>query len=71
MQRIMQGWVQKKEMMMTDSIFSLLIVGVVCALFSFFVGAGMGTSIKMSEAFERGLAVECLGEKGYHWECEE
>lgn len=22
-----------------------------------------------AEAFERGLMVECLGEIGYHWEC--
>lgn len=25
----------------------------------------------MAEAYELGLAVQCLGQTGYHWECEE
>ena len=25
----------------------------------------------MREAYERGHAVQCLGQTGYHWECEE
>lgn len=24
----------------------------------------------MKQAFERGYAVQCLGQTGYHWECE-
>jgi len=25
----------------------------------------------MIEAYERGFATQCLGVRGYHWECEE
>lgn len=36
----------------------------------FFVGAGFASNKIMTEAFERGYAVECLGKQGYYWECE-
>lgn len=47
------------------------------AIGSFFVGivslaAGdtLGRDAVMQQAFDRGYAVQCLGERGYHWECE-
>ena len=34
-------------------------------------GVYLGDKRVMKEAFERGYAVECLGETGYHWECDD
>ena len=35
----------------------------------FLIGNYYGFKSTMEEALERGFAVECMGERGAHWEC--
>jgi hypothetical protein len=37
---------------------------------AFVAGQLSGQRIAMAEAFNRGLAVQCPGVTGHHWECE-
>lgn len=41
----------------------------------FLIGMTHGSDLTyrevMKEAYDRGHAVQCLGKKGYYWECEE
>jgi hypothetical protein len=37
---------------------------------AFVAGQSSGQRIAMAEAFNRGLAVQCPGVTGHHWECE-
>lgn len=49
-----------------------IILGVVLiALFIFWAGGMTRGHDLMKEAYELGYAVECIGERGYHWKCEE
>lgn len=51
-----------------------ILVVIVCALMVLillFAGAHLGHKETMQEAYDRGLAVQCVGKVGYHWECEE
>jgi len=34
------------------------------------LGEWYGRLTVMEDAFDRGYAVQCVGERGYHWECE-
>lgn len=49
-------------------------IGIAVALWTLVVG-GFGYSAARDEIhrdlYERGLMVQCLGQIGYHWECEE
>ena len=45
-------------------IFIILIIGG-----TFYLGKNIGTKETMSEAYEKGYAVQCIGSTGYYWEC--
>ena len=53
---------------MRDLVIILLLLFIVLA--SFKLGLLAGQEIVMTEAFQRKVAVECVGVKGYYWECE-
>lgn len=49
---------------------AVALVAFVMGMILLIIGEVSGESKAMEEAFKRGYAVECLGEIGYHWECE-
>lgn len=55
---------------MRDAIFFAVGAGLVSASF-FALGDEYARRTIMQQAHERGYAVECVGQTGYHWECEE
>lgn len=57
--------------MSRDDVIGLLMGAVVTGLFAFAFGFDKGKAVAKKEAFERGAAVQCVGKKGYFWECEE
>lgn len=49
------------------TLFAIFYTAVVVGTGSYFTAE----TRTMREAFDRGLAVQCVGERGYHWECAE
>lgn len=51
-------------------VMALIVVAFVIGMVLGYVGGAyeMQQDI-MSQAYERDLAVECLGKEGYHWDC--
>lgn len=50
------------------SIFTSLLI---TSLIVYIVAEVSTTQMLMKEAFDRGYAVQCIGKKGYYWDCEE
>lgn len=51
--------------------FAVMVVLFLAVFLGLSAGTESGKNRILREAFERGYAVQCLGVKGYYWECEE
>lgn len=47
-----------------------LCVGIIIAILIAVAAYSVGQGKILREAYDRGHVVQCLGKKGYHWECD-
>lgn len=57
--------------MSEDTFTFVLLIAVVLGAVCYGLGFTHGSNATMSKAYERGLAVQCLGKTGHYWECED
>lgn len=53
-----------------DDDFIPIVLAITIVLGLFVGGMLAGAYSVKTEAFERGHMVQCIGKRGYHWECE-
>ena len=56
---------------MTDGFFVMVVSFVIIGLATVFLLSARELNAHKQEAFDRGFMIECVGKKGYYWDCEQ